>query len=193
MGRIVVVENLSLDGVMQSPARADEDRRGGFTLGGWAVPYMDQVAAAAMGKRMTRPGAMLLGRKTYEDFFEIWPNRKDNPYTDALNRTTKYVASRTLKEPLPWMNSILVKGDAERTVPALKAAVDGDLAVLGSGELVRTLLQHDLVDELLLSIAPLTLGAGKRLFPDQSVSAKFELVESVPTTTGVIIATYRRL
>ncbi len=140
---------------------------------------------------MTRRGALLLGRRTYEDFYQVWPNRKDNPYTEVLNRTTKYVASRKLQEPLPWANSILLKGEATKTVPRLKEESNGDLGVLGSGELVRSLLLHNLIDELVLSIHPLILGSGKRLFPEPGLLTKFSLVESVPTTTGVIIATYR--
>ena len=190
MGRIVVFEGISLDGVMQSPARADEDEREGFQHGGWAIPYTDAVAQAAMGKRMGRRGALLLGRRTYEDFYRVWPNRRDNPYTEVLNKTQKYVVSRTIQEPLPWMNSTLLKGEAEETVPKLKRELDGDLAVLGSGSLVRSLLKQNLVDELVVSIHPLTLGSGRKLFPEPGVFAKFRLVESIPTTTGVLIADY---
>ncbi len=191
MARIVAVENVTLDGVMQAPARPDEDQRSGFRHGGWGIPYSDSVSAAEMGKRMARPGALLLGRRTYEDFYQVWPNRKDNPYTEVLNRTTKYVTSRTLKGPLPWANSILLKGEATKTVQRLKAESDCDLAVLGSGDLVRSLILHDLVDELVLSIHTLIPGSSRRLFPELSVPARFNLVESVPTSTGVIIATYQ--
>ena len=191
MSRVVVFENVSLDGVMQGPARPDEDDRGGFQHGGWAIPYADAVAEAAMGKRMRNRGALLLGRRTYEDFYQVWPKRGDNPYTEALNKTQKYVASRTIQEPLPWMNSTLLKGEAEEAVPKLKRELDGDLAVLGSGDLLRSLLKHDLVDELVLSIFPITLGSGRRLFPERGGLAKFRLVESTPTTTGVIIADYQ--
>jgi dihydrofolate reductase len=193
VARLVVFEGISLDGVMQSPARPDEDERGGFKQGGWGIPYADAVAQAEMGKRMGRRGALLLGRRTYEDFYQVWPNRpetKDNPYTAVLNKTQKYVVSRTLKEPLPWMNSTLLKGEAEDTVPKLKRELDGDLAVLGSGNLVQSLLKQNLVDELVLSIHPLTLGSGRKLFPEPGVFAKFRLAGSVPTTTGVVIADY---
>jgi dihydrofolate reductase len=142
MGKIVVIEGLTLDGVMQAPARPDEDQRGGFKDGGWGVPYSDSVSEAEMGKRMKRRGALLLGRRTYVDFYRVWPNRKDNPYTEVLNKTTKYVASRTLKEPLPWVNSVLLKGEATETVAKLKSESEGDLAVLGSGELARSLIRH---------------------------------------------------
>ena len=191
MGRVVVFEALSLDGVMQGPARPDEDTSGGFQQGGWAVPYSDPVAQAEMGKRMTRRGALLLGRRTYEDFYRVWPNRKDNPHTEVLNRTMKYVASRTLERPLPWMNSTLLRGDAEDTVARLKAGFDGVVAFLGSVVLVRSLLQRGMVEDLVLSFLPVTLGSVKRLFPEPGVFAKFQLVESVATTTGVVIATYR--
>jgi dihydrofolate reductase len=187
---LVVVENVTLDGVMQGPARADEDTRGGFDLGGWGIPYGDEVSAREMGKRMARRGSMLLGRWTYEQFYSVWPHRTDNPYTEVLNRTQKYVASRTLEEPLPWMNSTLLRGDAAESVAELKRNHADDIAVLGSGELVRSLLRAGLVDELLLSIAPVVLGKGRRLFEGVG-DLKLKLVESVPTTTGVIIATYR--
>jgi dihydrofolate reductase len=187
---LTVVENITLDGVMQSPARPDEDTRGGFTHGGWGVAYSDEVAAAEMAKRMARPGALVLGRRTYEDLYEVWPKRRDNPYTERLNRTHKYVASRTLKEPLPWENSTLLEGDAVAAVAELKAAGDEDLGVIGSGELVASLLAHNLVDELVLLIVPLVLGTGRRLFTGVPTAA-LTLVDTVTTTKGVIIATYR--
>ena len=186
MGQIVVVENVTLDGVMQAPGRADEDRRGGFAHGGWAVPYADHVMAETMGKGMTADGVLLFGRRTYQDFHRSWAGRTDgNPYTEVLNRRRKFVASRTLAEPLPWANSVLVRGDLAR----LKAEVDGDIAVLGSGELVRSLLAGGLVDVLTLSVHPLTLGSGTRLF--DGVPHRFELVETIPTSTGVLITRYR--
>jgi dihydrofolate reductase len=190
--RIVVVNNVSLDGVMQAPARPDEDTSGGFTRGGWAVPYNDDVMGKAMAEHMTREGALLFGRRTYEDFFAVWPNRpQPNPFTDVLNRRRKYVASRTLTEPLPWQNSTLLAGDAATAVAELKAQPGDDIAVLGSGNLIGTLVRHDLVDEFLLLIHPVVLGAGRRLFPDDGPSVPLTLVDSVTTTTGVIIAMYR--
>src|SRR4051794_34460846 len=137
--RVVVIENVTLDGVMQAPARADEDTRDGFAHGGWAIPYGDAVMAEQMGRRMARDGALLLGRRTYEDLFAVWPKRTDNPYTEVLNRTRKYVASRTLSAPLPWENSTLLSGDATEAVARLRDEPGGDLGVLGSGELVREL------------------------------------------------------
>ena len=188
--RVVVVENVTLDGVMQGPARADEDPRGGFAHGGWAIPYNDEVMAEKMGERMAREGALLLGRRTYEDFFAVWPKRTDNPYTDVLNRTQKYVASTTLSEPLPWENSTLLEGDAADAVARMRAQPGPDLAVLGSGALVRSLAARGLVDEYLLLIHPLVLGSGRRLFED-GPPVPLRLTDAVTTTTGVMIATYQ--
>lgn len=191
MRKIVVVESLTLDGVMQAPGRADEDVRGGFEHGGWAVPYNDEVMGTEMGKGMGNT-ELLFGRRTYEDFYSFWPNQKDpNPFTEVLNNTQKYVASTKLKKPLPWINSTLLKGDAARTVAKLKKQPGKDIGVLGSGKLVQTLMQHGLVDEYLLLIHPLVLGSGRRLFANGSPFAALELVDSVTTTTGVTIATFR--
>jgi dihydrofolate reductase len=189
VGELTVVESLSLDGVMQAPGRPDEDTRGGFEHGGWAVPYADEVMGRAMGERMGGPGAIALGRRTYEDLFGYWPKQKDNPYTETLNRTRKYVASRTLSEPLPWENSSLIEGDAARAVGELKRDEE-HITVIGSGELVRSLMEQALVDEFLLLIHPLILGSGRRLFPDGGF-ARLELTDSLTTTTGVVIGTYR--
>jgi dihydrofolate reductase len=191
MGKIFAVENVTLDGVMQAPGGADEDTRDGFPYGGWARPYGDAVMAEHMGKGMGNTGALLFGRRTYEQFFSFWPKQTDgNPFTEVLNRTTKYVASRTLADPLPWENSVLLGGDAATAVADLKERVDGDLCVLGSGALVRSLTAHGLMDAITLSIHPLVIGTGTRLFPEAGTLARMKLVESVPTTTGVIIATY---
>ncbi len=191
MGRVVVVKNVTLDGVMQAPGRPDEDRRGGFAHGGWAIPYTDAVVGRVMGEDMARGGALLLGRRTYEDFFGHWPRQKDNPFTPVLNERRKYVASRTLAEPLPWGNSTLLEGDAADAVAELKEALDEDLTVMGSGHLVQSLERRNLVDEYVLLIHPLVLGAGRRLFPEDSPPSTLRLVEATPTTTGVLIARYR--
>ncbi|TME92837.1 MAG: dihydrofolate reductase [Chloroflexi bacterium] len=190
MGRVVVFMSLTLDGVMQSPGRPDEDTRGGFEHGGWGVRYADSVSGSMVGRYAGTTEGLLLGRRTYEDFFQVWPNRTDNPFTEALNKAQKYVASRTLSEPLPWVNSTLLKGDALRSVAELKHRLDKDLMVLGSGELVRSLMSAALVDEYILLIHPLVLGSGQRLF-DAGISASLRLQEVNPTTTGVLIATYR--
>jgi dihydrofolate reductase len=192
VGMLTVVENLTLDGVMQAPGRADEDVRDGFAHGGWAQPYNDRVMAETMGKGMAAADVSLLfGRRTYEDFAGFWPKQRSNPVAAVLNARRKFVASTTLDEPLPWQNSVLLHGDAEKAVAALKEEVGNDLVVLGSGELCRTLVQHDLVDQYTLLIHPLVLGAGRRLFTDGAAFARLRLVECVPTTTGVLIATYR--
>lgn len=192
MGEIVVTESLTLDGVMQAPGRPDEDPRGGFPHGGWATAYPDEIMGAEMAKGMARSGVMLLGRRTYEDFAAYWPHQTDgNPYTEKLNKVQKYVVSSTLTEPLPWVNSTLVRGDADlpETVTALRDATDGDIAVLGSSRLVRTLAAAGLVNRYVLLIHPLVLGTGLRLF-DGDELGKLRLVDSVATGTGVIIATY---
>jgi dihydrofolate reductase len=190
MRELTVVENVTLDGVMQAPGRPDEDTRDGFPFGGWASPYMDQVAAEFMGRGMGSEGAILLGRRTYEDFAGYWPKQTDNPFTPVLNATTKYVPSRT-GATLDWENSELLPGEAAESVAALKASDGPHLTVLGSGVLVRALAAAGLVDEYTLSIYPLVLGQGHRLFPDGLPRTGMALVESVPTTTGVIIARYR--
>jgi dihydrofolate reductase len=188
MSKVVVFMNLTLDGVMQAPARPDEDRRGGFEHGGWATPYATMEAAE---KSMAYSGALLLGRRTYEDFYSVWPNRTDNPFTEVLNNTQKYVASTTLSEPLSWSNSTLLKGDAAEAVARLKEEPGKDLVVLGSGELVQSLMRRNLVDEYVLLIHPLVLGSGRRLFADGGAFAALRLVDTRTTTTGVVIATYQ--
>ena len=191
MSKVVVVCNLTLDGVMQGPARPDEDVRGGFDRGGWAVPYSSDAMGRVMAEGTGQRGAMLFGRRTYQDFANVWPARADNPFTDVLNRTQKYVASTTLTEPLPWTNSTLLTGDAAGAVEQLKAdRPEQDLIVLGSGVLIGSLLQRNLIDEFKLRIHPLVLGTGRRLFPDGGPGAELNLVDAVGTTTGVIIATY---
>ena len=190
--KLVVFNSVTLDGVMQGPARPDEDRRDGFEQGGWAVPYSDQVIGSFAGQSMTTSGSLLLGRRTYEDFFEVWPKRTDNPYTEVLNNSQKYVASRTLKEPLPWQNSTLLKGDAADAVARLKQQPGKDIVVLGSGDLLQSLMKRNLVDEFILMIHPLILGSGHRLFAEGLPSSSLRLVESKPSSTGVVIARYAR-
>ncbi len=192
MSRIITNAYVTLDGVMQGPGRPDEDTRGGFTHGGWAGPYNDDVMMAEAGKGMADTGALLFGRRTYEDFFNVWPNQEEpNPFTEYLNNVQKYVASTTLSEPLPWQNSTLLAGDAVAAVAKLREQPGNDIVILGSGALIRALGRHGLVDQYTLLIHPLVLGSGQRLFPDDGVLASLRLVDSVTTTTGVIIATYR--
>jgi dihydrofolate reductase len=190
MRKVAVFTSVSLDGVMQAPGRPDEDTRGGFAHGGWAAPYNDQVMAEVAAKGMADGGPLLLGRRTYEDFYGFWPHQRDNPFTEVLNATLKYVASTTLAEPLPWSNSRLLEGDAAEAVARLKEEPGKDLTVLGSGELARSLIRRGLVDRYTLLIHPLVLGSGRRLFGDDGPRSPLRLVESVTTTTGVIIATY---
>jgi len=191
VSKIVVFTSLTLDGVMQAPGRPDEDRRGGFAHGGWAQPYNDPVMGKAAAEGMADTGAVLLGRRTYEDFSAYWPKQTDNPFTEVLDNTLKYVASTTLAEPLPWSNSKLLEGDAAEAVARLKQQPGKDIVVLGSGELVQSLMRGGLVDVYVLLIHPLVLGSGRRLFQDGGSFAALRLVDSRPTTTGVLIATYQ--
>jgi dihydrofolate reductase len=179
MGKIVVVCNLTLDGVMQAPGRPDEDTRGGFADGGWAVPYSQDAMGRLMGE--TSQGALLLGRFTYEAFADFWPKQPDNPYTEALNQQQKYVVSSTLAEPLPWANSTVIKA---ADIPELKQ--QQDLVILGSGALINSIQSE--IDEYKLLIHPLALGTGRRLFQARTA---LDLVDTVTTTTGVVIATYK--
>jgi dihydrofolate reductase len=191
MRKVVVVNNITLDGVMQAPARPDEDTRGGFAHGGWVVPYNDTVKGEQMAAGTSGGFDLLFGRRTYQDFFTVWPSRTDSPFSAALTRARKYVASTSLKAPLPWQNSVLLEGDAADAVAALKRDSGNDLTILGSGGLIRSLLVRGLIDVMVLCFHPLVLGSGLRLFPEAGGQAKFRLLESVPTTTGVIIATYQ--
>jgi dihydrofolate reductase len=191
MRKIIVNLNLTLDGVMQAPGRPDEDPRGGFQYGGWALPYFDPVMGRVAAEGIAQAPDLLFGRRTYQDFYAVWPHRTGNPFTEVLNNAQKYVASTTLEEPLPWSHSTLLKGDAATTVARLKEQSGKDLLILGSGELVRSLMRHNLIDEYSLSIHPLVLGTGRRLFPEGSPFTALQLVDAKTTTTGVIIATYR--
>jgi dihydrofolate reductase len=184
MGKIVLVEHLSLDGVMQAPAAADEDVRGGFTRGGWAIPGNDQVMGDVLARGRDGSGALLFGRRTYEQFHGYWPKQTDNPFTDVLNKSTKYVVSRTLREPLPGVNSVLI-GDVGDV-----GQIEEGLTVLGSGVLAQELMRRGLVDEWLLMVHPVVLGTGLRLF--EGVETELRLVESVTTTTGVVIVRYEK-
>jgi dihydrofolate reductase len=193
MARITVLNHLTLDGVMQAPAAPDEDRRGGFAYGGWAAANADEVMVRAMGERMAGgSGALLLGRRTYEDLASVWPNMpEDNPYTAVINAQRKYVVSSTLGEPLEWQNSTLLRGEVPGAVARLKEGGE-DLMILGSGELIRALLPHGLIDELVLQIHPVVVGPGVRMFgEDDGAYAALRLVDSTVTTNGVVIATYR--
>jgi dihydrofolate reductase len=192
MSEVVVFNNVTLDGVMQGPGRPDEDTRDGFPDGGWAVPYADESMGRLAAEGMARTRALLLGRRTYEDFHGFWPHQTDNPFTAVLNNTLKYVASTTLRDPLPWMNSVLLPGDAADAVSALREEPGGDLVILGSGDLVRSLARRNLVDRWILLIHPLVLGRGRRLFDATGDRLALRLVDSRTTATGVVMATYER-
>jgi len=193
MGRIVVMNHLTLDGVMQGPGRPDEDTRGGFAEGGWAShsAAAGDAAGQAMGERMAAGGGLagwLFGRRTYDDLLAQW-NSEGGPFKDALNQAPKYVVSTTLTEPLPWPNSTLLRGDIPEAVRTLKAQASGVLGIMGSGELIKALLPADVIDEYLLMIHPLILGTGRRPFPEQ-VKLPLRLTGCVTSSTGVVIATY---
>ena len=191
MRTISVTLSMSMDGVVQAPGRPDEDTRDGFDRGGWAVSYNDEVMAQRMGEAMDSSGAMLFGRRTYEDFYGYWPQQTDNPFTPYLNQVTKYVVSNTLSEPLPWQNSILLPGDPATSVAALKEEPGPNLGIVGSAQLVSSLLAAKLIDRLVLLIHPLVLGQGHRLFDERGPGVNFELLDSLATSTGVIIANYQ--
>jgi dihydrofolate reductase len=191
MASIVVFNSMTLDGVMQGPGHPDEDRRDGFEHGGWGQPHAESVYAV-IADRIATPGPLLLGRRTYEKFAAVWPYMPDdNPYTSVINNCRKYVASTTLREPLEWHNSTLLTGDLAVAVAKLKEDEAEDITVLGSGELIQSLMRDGLIDEYVLLIHPLVLGSGRRHFPAGSPLTALELVDSATTTTGVVMATYR--
>ncbi len=193
MRTLSVTMSMTLDGVVQGLGRPDEDTRGGFRHGGWGPRYTDDVMMAEMGKGMSAPGDMLFGRRTWQDFIGAWSDADDgNPFTAHLNATRKYVVSTTLADADAWQNSVLLAGEAARTVADLKASDGADLSVVGSAGLVRSLHAAGLVDRYALLIHPLVLGQGARLFDETSPLTEFALTDTVVTGTGVIIATYDR-
>jgi dihydrofolate reductase len=178
--------------VVQAPGTPEEDTTGGFQHGGWHIRYFDEMAQKWVVENLTEAGGFLLGRRTYEVFAGYWPNasKEEQPVAQPLNQKTKYVASTTLSEPLEWQNSSVLQGDVAGAVGALKQEDGDDLHVIGSTQLVRTLIEHDLVDEFRLMIDPVLLGGGKRLFLDDGALRSLRLVDSQITTTGAILATY---
>ncbi|HEV2372001.1 MAG TPA: dihydrofolate reductase family protein [Streptosporangiaceae bacterium] len=193
MRSITVTMWVTLDGVVQGLGRPDEDTRGDFTHGGWGGRYNDEVMGAEMAKGMAKPGDMLFGRRTWQDFITVWGGLADgNPFTTHMNAATKYVVSRTLEDAGAWQNSVLLRGDAAGTVAGLKATPGADLGVVGSASLVRSLHAAGLIDRYTLLIHPLTLGSGARLFEGPAPLTEFQLTGSVTTTKGVIIAQYTR-
>jgi dihydrofolate reductase len=189
MRKIIVLSFITLDGVIQAPGGPEEDTSGGFTYGGWTVPYFDEFLGKLMAEQMSRPFDLLLGRKTYEIFAAYWPNH--NEEGESLNKATKYVASRSTLQ-LEWSNSILLKDDVVEEIRKLKEQKGPDLQVHGSGNFIQTLLKHSLVDEFWLKIFPLTLGTGKRLFAEGSIPATFALNNLESSPNGVIVASYKR-
>jgi dihydrofolate reductase len=188
MGKVIVMNGLTLDGVMQGPGRRDEDTRDGFEHGGWAVPYADEGMVAKMGERMGSDRAFLCGRRTYEQLLASW-NARGGPFKDALNSAHKYVASSNPATRLDWPNSTLLHGDVPAAVAHFKQSSGTNLVIMGSGVLIGSLMAADLIDEYLLMIAPLVLGTGRRLFAG-GTQASLRLVETSTTSKGVLIATY---
>jgi dihydrofolate reductase len=188
MRRVIVSTFLSLDGVMQAPGGPEEDPTGGFTLGGWSVNFWDDSMRRRMADAMSKPFDLLLGRRTYEIFAAHWPYVTD-PAADVLNRATKYVASKTLEE-LEWTNSVLIEGDVGEEVARLKEGSGPEIQVHGSGDLIQTLMRHQLVDEYRLWTFPVLLGNGKRLFDGGTIPGSLGLADVTTSTTGVVMATY---
>ena len=180
---------ITLDGVMQAPGGPTEDTSGNFTYGGWLVPYFDDFVGKAMAEQMSRPFDLLLGRKTFEIFASYWPQHPEEG--PEINNATKYVASNTLTKH-EWNKSVFIKGDVVEEIKKLKQQDGPELQVHGSGNLIQTLMKHDLVDEFWLKIFPVTLGKGKRLFGEGTIPASYTLVESKSSPSGVIIATFKR-
>ena len=192
MRDLVVMTFLTLDGVMQAPGGPEEDRSGGFTQGGWSVNYWDDEMGTVMGESFTKPFDLLLGRRTYEIFAAHWPYAgDDDPTAVVLNSARKYVASRTL-DAVTWNNTTLLEGEVSEAVAALKAEEGPEIQVQGSGDLIQTLLEHDLVDEFRLMTFPLVVGPGKRLFGSGTIPGGLQLVRSKTSSTGVVMSTYRR-
>ena len=189
MRRLIVSTFLTLDGVMQAPGGPGEDDSGGFAYGGWSVNYWDDLMGRVMGEAMSVPFDLVLGRRTYEIFAAFWPTAPEEAGGKPLNDATKYVASRT-SPSLDWATSVHLEGDAAEAVAELKRGDGPELQVHGSGNLIQTLMRHDLVDEYRLWVFPVVLGSGKRLFADGTIPAALRLVDTKVSTTGVVIGTY---
>jgi dihydrofolate reductase len=189
MRKIIVLSMLTLDGVMQAPGGPEEDPSGGFRYGGWTAPYVDEFGSQTMGEQVSGSSDFLLGRKTFEIFASYWPHHED--VWPGVNKGTKYVVSNTLTRH-EWSPSVFLKGNIVDEIKKLKGQEGPDLHVYGSGNLIQTLLEQDLVDELWLRIFPVTLGPGKRLFAEGTLPGAFRLQETKPSPTGVIVASYKR-
>jgi dihydrofolate reductase len=192
MRKVIVNEFMSLDGVVQAPGAVDEDTSGGFEHGGWHLRYFDDLSQKRVLESIVEAGGFLLGRRTYEIFAAYWPNapEEEQVIAEPLNTKPKYVASTTLSDPLEWQNATVLRGDVAEAVAALKQEDGGDLHMIGSTELVQTLIDHDLVDEFRLMIDPVVLGGGKRIFREDGSLRTLRLVDSEVTTTGAVLATY---
>jgi dihydrofolate reductase len=189
MRKVIVLEHISLDGVIQAPGGPGEDTSGGFAYGGWIAPYSDDVLGTALRRQMNLPFDLLLGRKTFDIWEPFWPGHADE--WPGVNTATKYVASNT-RTSSKWQPSVFLNGDIAEKVANLKQGQGPDLNVWGSGNLLQTLMKHDLVDVFWLMIYPITLGSGKRLFTDGTIPAAFKVTESKVTPDGVIVVTYER-
>ena len=191
MRKLAVVNFMTLDGVMQSPADPNEDPSGGFTEGGWVTPFLDEEWGNAAAEGMAESDALLFGRLTYQKMEAYWPNQPDDdPFAKKMNHTPKYVVSRTLDD-VSWEKSTVIKGDPVAEITALKEQPGKTITVLGSGDLIQTLMQNDLIDEFVLLVCPVVLGHGKRLFRDGVPKTPLELVDSTPTKSGALMVTYR--
>ena len=189
MRKIIVLEHISMDGVIQAPGGPEEDPSGGFAYGGWIAPYSDEIGGTALRKQMNMPFDLLLGRKTFDIWEPFWPKHADE--WPGVNTATKYIASNT-RDSGQWQPSVFLNGDIAQQVAEIKHQPGPDLNVWGSGNLLQTLIKHDLVDVFWLMIYPITLGDGKRLFADGTIPAAFKVTESLVTPTGVIVVNYER-
>lgn len=189
MRKVIVISHISLDGVLQAMGGPDEDRSGGFAYGGWVGPYSDEVLGTVIRAEMSMPFDLLIGRVTFDIWAPYWPNHAD--IWPGVNTATKYIASNTLTSH-EWQPTVFLNGDIAQKINEIKQQPGPDLHVYGSGNLIQTLLKHDLVDAFWLKIYPITLGEGKRLFAGGSIPAAFKLTESQVSPKGVIIANYER-
>lgn len=189
MRKIIVLEHVSLDGVIQAPGERDEDISGGFAYGGWSAPYANEIVGTLLRRQMNMPFDLLLGRKTYEIWAPYWPQHAD--VWPMANKATKYVVSNTMTSGV-WQPSVFLSGDIAGKITQIKQQQGPDLHVWGSGDLIQTLIKHDLVDVFWLMIYPITLGSGKRLFADGATPAAFKVTESKVAPNGVIVVNYER-
>ena len=189
MRKVIVLEHISLDGVIQAPGGPDEDTSGNFTYGGWIAPHSDKILGRALRKQMNLPFDLLLGRTTFEIWEPYWPQHADA--WPGVNTATKYVASNT-RTSSKWQPCVFLYGDIAKEVTKIKQQQGPDLNIWGSSNLLQTLIKHDLVDEFWLMIYPITLGGGKRLFADGTIPAAFKVTESTVTSEGVIVVNYER-